>query len=156
MKTVFRILTLFLMLFSFTACDDDEEVTQTVLEVTPANLNGTWKLVEWNGTSLQEDSYCYITFSRKDKTYKMYDKFNSMYPSLKTGSFDIEKDRNLGYIISGDYDFGNGKWTNSYIVTDLLTTGSMVWTIKDNPSDVQKFERCDKVPAEIEDEVRDF
>ena len=78
-----------------------------------------------------------------------------MYPSLKTGCFEIEKEKNLGYIISGDYDFGNGEWANSYIITDLLPT-SMIWTIKDISSDVQKFERCDKVPEEIENEVRDF
>ena len=71
MKTLFKIMALFLMLFSFAACDDDEEATLTTLEVTPANLDGTWKLVEWNGAPLQEGSYCYITFSRKEKTYKM-------------------------------------------------------------------------------------
>ena len=85
----------------------------------------------------------------------MYDKFDSMYPILKTGSFEIEKEKNLGYTISGDYDFGNGEWANSYIVTDLLAT-SMICTIKDTPSDIQKFERCDRVPEEIENEVRDF
>ena len=155
MKTLFRIMTIFLMLFCFAGCDDDKEEVLSTLDVTAANLNGTWKLVEWNGAPLQASSYCYITFSRKDKTYKMYDKFDSMYPNLKTGSFEIEKEKNLGYIISGDYDFGNGEWANSYIVTDLLAT-SMIWTIKDTPSDIQKFERCDRVPEEIENEVRDF
>lgn len=154
MKTLFRIMTLFLTIFCFAGCDDDEEVLAT-LDVTAANLDGTWKLVEWNGAPLQEGSCCYITFSRKDKTYKMYDKFSSMYSNLKTGSFEIEKEKDLGYVISGNYDFGNGEWANSYIVTNLLAT-SMIWTIKDTPSDVQKFERCDKVPEEIENEVRDF
>ena len=113
MKTLFRIMTIFLMLFCFAGCDDDKEEVLSTLDVTAANLNGTWKLVEWNGAPLQAGSYCYITFSRKDKTYKMYDKFDSMYPNLKTGSFEIEKEKNLGYIISGDYDFGNGEWANS-------------------------------------------
>lgn len=48
MKTLFRIMTLFLTLFCFAGCDDDEEVLAT-LDVTAANLDGTWKLVEWNG-----------------------------------------------------------------------------------------------------------
>ena len=61
MKTLFRIMTLFLTLFCFAGCDDDEEVLAT-LDVTAANLDGTWKLVEWNGAPLQEGSYCYITF----------------------------------------------------------------------------------------------
>jgi hypothetical protein len=99
---------------------------------------------------LQEGSFLYITFNRKDKTYIMLDKLSSMYPNRKTGNFEIEKDEKIGYIINGDYDFGNGKWNNSYIVTDLLANGTMVWTVKGDRSDTQKFERCDKVPSEIE------
>ena len=34
--------------------------------------------------------------------------------------FSIENDPYLGYVISGEYDFGNGDWNNDYIVTDLL------------------------------------
>ena len=37
-----------------------------------------------------------------------------------TGHFSLENDPYLGYIISGEYDFGNGDWNNDYIVTDLL------------------------------------
>lgn len=156
MKTIFKLMTLFLLFVGFTACSDDDEPVVEQLEVTPANLNGTWKLVEWNGEALSDDCYCYITFSRKDRTYKMYDKFSSMYPTLKTGSFDITVERNLGYVISGNYDFGNGTWANKYIVSDLLATVTMVWTVKDNANDVQKFERCDKVPSEIVDEARPY
>lgn len=39
MKTLFRIMTLFLTLFCFAGCDDDEEVLAT-LDVTAANLDG--------------------------------------------------------------------------------------------------------------------
>ena len=52
MKPLFRIMTLFLTLFCFAGCDDDEEVLST-LNVTAANLDGTWKLVEWNGPCKQ-------------------------------------------------------------------------------------------------------
>lgn len=154
-KYIFKILTLFLTPFVFTACEE-EEVMPAVLEVTPANLNGTWKLVERNGKPLPKETYCYITFIRRDKTFKMYDNFDSMYANLKTGKFEIEQDDWLGYIISGKYDYGKGEWNNSYIVSELLETGSMIWTVKDDSSDIQKFERCDGVPQEIEDEVRDF
>ena len=41
MKPLFRIMTLFLTLFCFAGCDDDEEVLST-LNVTAANLDGTW------------------------------------------------------------------------------------------------------------------
>ncbi|EJX10638.1 hypothetical protein, secreted [gut metagenome] len=152
MKTLFKMMALFLVLFCFAACDDDEEI-QTALEVTPANLDGTWKLTEWNGNSLPENSYCYITFSRKDKTYKMYQNFNSMYAKLITGKFNITKDEDYGYIIKGKYDYGNGSWNYSYIVTDLLPTGSMVWTAKENPADVQRYEKCPSVPSHILDEI---
>ena len=47
------------------------------------------------------------------------------------------------------YDFGNGEWNNKYIVTDLLESGSMIWTAKDNENDVNKYIRCEKVPENI-------
>ena len=50
MKTIFRIMVLFMLLFNFSACSDDEEVfVVPTLEVNYANLNGTWMLTEWNG-----------------------------------------------------------------------------------------------------------
>eukprot|EP00975_Prorocentrum_lima_P066602 12910107-Prorocentrum_lima.AAC.1 len=65
----------------------------------------------------------------------MYQKFDSMYARYITGSFSIENNPYLGYIISGVYDYGNGDWNNKYIVTDLLESGSMTWTSKDDESD---------------------
>ena len=127
MKILFRIMTLSMLLFSFIACEDEEEAKEKSLEVTPVNLNGTWQLAEWNGQPLTEGTYCYITFARKDKTFKMYQKFDSMYARYLTGSFNIEKDDYLGYIISGKYDYSlGGCWNNSYIVTELLPSGSMI------------------------------
>ena len=78
MRILFRIMTLSILLFSFIACEDEEEAKEKSLEVTPVNLNGTWQLAEWNGQPLTEGTYCYITFARKDKTFKMYQKFDSM------------------------------------------------------------------------------
>ena len=141
------------MLFSFAACSDDDEEVLTTLEVTPANLDGTWKLVEWNGAPLQEGNYFYITFSRRDKTFKLYEKIQTGYAELKTGEFNVVKDKRYGFVLSGKYDFGKGPWNDSYIVTDLLPTGSMIWTSVANPADVQKFEKCIKVPGQIEEEA---
>lgn len=148
MKNIFKLMALFAFLFCFSSCEDDEPVIPT-LEVTPANLEGTWKLAEWNGASLDEGTYCYVIFNRKEQTFEMYQKFDSMYARHITGSFSIENNPYLGYIISGVYDYGNGDWNNKYIVTDLLESGSMIWTAKDDENDVNKYIRCDKVPEEI-------
>lgn len=153
MKNLFKLAALFAFLFCLSSCDEEETVVP-VLEVTPANLNGTWELSEWNGTSLAEGTYCYITFNRKDQTFEMYQKFDSMYARYITGSFRIKNDPYLGYVISGSYDYGNGDWNNEYIVTDLLETGSMVWTVKGNENDVNKYVRCEQVPDAIVAEAR--
>mgnify|MGYP000082027377 FL=1 len=155
MKILFRIMTLSMLLFSFIACEDEEEAKEKSLEVTPVNLNGTWQLAEWNGQPLTEGTYCYITFARKDKTFKMYQKFDSMYARYLTGSFNIEKDDYLGYIISGKYDYSlGGCWNNSYIVTELLPSGSMIWTVKGDVEDISKYIRCNEVPAAVREEVQ--
>ena len=94
-------------------------------------------------------STCYVVFNRKEQTFEMYQKFDSMYARYITGSFSIKNDPYLGAVISGEYDFGNGEWNNKYIVTDLLESGSMIWTAKDNENDVNKYIRCEKVPENI-------
>ena len=148
MKNIFKLTALAVFLCCLVSCDDDEPIIPT-LEVTPANLNGTWELSEWNGTPLAEGTYCYVVFNRKEQTFEMYQKFDSMYARYITGSFSIKNDPYLGAVISGEYDFGNGEWNNKYIVTDLLESGSMIWTAKDNENDVNKYIRCEKVPENI-------
>ena len=154
MKNIFRLMALFAFVLCFSSCNDDEETPVTSLPVTAANLNGTWQLSEWKGKPLAEGTYCYITFNRKELTFEMYQKFDSMYARHITGHFSLENDPYLGYIISGEYDFGNGDWNNDYIVTDLLLTGSMTWTAKDDDSDINKYVRCKKVPVSILEEAR--
>ena len=154
MRILFRIIPLCMLLLGFVACDDEDEAKVETLEVTPANLNGTWQLVEWNGESLAEGTYCYITFVRRDKTFQMYQKFDSMYARFFSGTFEIEKDDDLGYIVSGKYDYSlGGRWNNSYVVTDLLPSGSMLWSVKDDMGDVSKYVRCDGVPSDIVEET---
>ncbi|MEE0828381.1 MAG: hypothetical protein U0L86_04420, partial [Alistipes finegoldii] len=53
-----------------------------------------------------------------------------------------------GAVIRGSYDYGAGDWAHRYIVTDFTET-SMVWTAKDDRSDVQVFVRCDGIPDEV-------
>lgn len=154
MKNIFKLMFLLTLLCGFSSCSDDDEPVVPTLEVTPANLNGTWQLAEWNGQPLAEGVYCYVVFNRREQTFEMYQKFDSMYARYITGSFDIEDDPYLGSVISGEYDYWNGDWNHEYIVTDLLESGSMIWTARDNENDVSKYVRCDKVPDEIVEEAR--
>lgn len=161
MKHLYKLFTLLLVAMfacSFTSCsNDDEEMEEPSIEVTPANLHGTWKLVEWNnGEKVPEGTYCYIVFDRREQTYVMYQKFDSMYGRRITGSFKIKNDPYLGYVISGDYDYNRGDWNQSYIVTRLLKSGSMVWTGKDDSADICRYERCVEVPAEIIKESKEM
>ena len=74
-------------------------------------------------------------------------------PSFSAGHSRLKKDNELGYIVSGKYDYSlGGRWNNSYIVTDLLPSGSMVWTVKDDTGDVSKYVRCDGVPSDSVEE----
>lgn len=158
LKKLFTLLVIALFACGFAACSsDDEEPEEPALEVTPANLHGTWKLVEWNnGEQVPEGTYCYIVFNRKEQTFEMYQKFDSMYGRHITGSFAIKNDPYQGYIISGSYDYGMGDWNQSYLVTRLLASGSMIWTGKDDATDVCRYERCSEVPAEVIKESKDF
>lgn len=51
---------------------------------------------------------------------------------------------------------GTGDWYQSYIVTRLVSSGSMIWTGKDDATDVCRYERCSEVPAEIVKETKDI
>lgn len=150
MKTLFRMMALFMMLFTFSACSEDEEETIVpTLEVNYVNLEGTWQLTEWNGQPLPDGCYCYMELNRKDHTFTLYQKFDSMYARLITGEFVLEKDNDYRSIIHGTYHYGMGEWNNSYLITDLLETGSMIWTAVGDDSDVCKYERCPEVPEEV-------
>ena len=150
-NSIVKILMLLVVSLMTVSCSDDELPVQT-LEVIPVNLHGTWKLQELNGAELPEGFYVYIDFNRKG-TFKLYQNNDSMYPRCITGSFSIKKDINIGSIISGVYDYEQGAWNNDYIVTDLLETGSMIWTTKEG-DEVSKYIRVDEIPSDILDSVK--
>ena len=147
MNVFFKMLLCTMLLATFVACNDDDDVKDAILEVNYKNLNGTWRLSEWNGKEMNEELYCYITFDRKEHTYIMYQNLNSMYSRKLTGSFLIEEKED-GFILSGTYDFGKGDWANKYIVTEMLDN-SMKWIVKDNQEDISVYVRCEKVPDDI-------
>ena len=148
MKTLLKTMVLALALTGLAACTTDEDVTSQQLEVTPNNVSGIWSLAEVNGEALPDGLYCYIEFVRRDRTFTMYQKFDSMYPRRVTGCFSIDKEADKGYILSGKYDYGMGDWNNSYIVTSLFSE-SMVLTADAGNGDVCKYVRCNEVPADI-------
>ena len=150
MKKLFNILMLALIAVC-TSCTP-EETPEPTLPVNTYNLDGTWQLAQLNDATLADSTYLYIVLDRKG-TFSIYTNLSSMYPVMQTGSFTIEEDWRIGSIISGTYDFGQGAWNNEYIITDLYK-GSMVWTAKDDATDVQKFVRIDEVPEHIAEAVR--
>lgn len=151
MKKIIPLLLLTLMT-AFTACEEPiEEIP--ALEVNYINLDGTWQLAEWRGEPLAEGTWLYVTLDRKEHIFKIYDNISTMYPHLYTGVFEITNDWRAGDVISGTYDYENGVWNHDYIVTDLYQE-SMLWTAKDDDTEVQKFVRVAEVPASIIEAVR--
>lgn len=155
---LFTLLAALLLTTGFVSCSsDDDEPKEQSLAVTPANLNGVWKMTAWNnGQPMPEGTYCYVVFHRRDNTMEMYDNLHSMYAVHTTGSFKVEQDPYLGYVVSGSYDYNLGDWNQSYIVTNLYASGSMIWTAKDDASDVCRYECCDAVPSDIIKEASDI
>ncbi len=147
MKYIIRIMLCFSLLSVMSACDDDDELSVVYLEVNYASLNGTWMLTEWNGEELEDGQYVYITFNRREHTFEMYENMGSMYSHKTTGTFEIEEDDDLGYIISGQYDYSRNEWSE-YIISEMTDT-TMKWTNKDDESDVCVYTRCDEVPEDI-------
>lgn len=148
MKNIFKLLALLAIVIGISSCEKDTVAPDRMLEVTPANIDGIWRLAEWNGQEIDSDTYCYIIFHRKDKTFEMYQKFDSMYARYITGTFYIDHDPRLGYVIGGQYDFGNGEWNNEYIVTSLTEDGTMRWTVK-NGDETTTYVRCDEIPSDV-------
>ena len=150
MKKLTNLLMLAL-LFAGASCTP-EEIIEPTLVVNTYNLDGTWQLAELNKAPLADSTYLYIVLDRKG-TFSIYDNMDSMYPVLQTGTFALEQDWRVGDLSRGTYDYDLGTWNNEYIITDLYKE-SMVWTAKDNASDVQKFVRVAAVPDHIVEAVR--
>lgn len=127
---------------TMTACSDEEQYQEPTLDVTPNNIAGTWRLASWSGGELAQGSYVYIDFVRADRTYTLYQNIDSPQLRTITGRYFIETDAELGAVIRGSYDYGNGDWAHRYIVTDL-TADRMVWTAKDNREDVSVYVRAE-------------
>jgi hypothetical protein len=115
------------------------------MAVTYYTVDGAWRLVEWNEAPLAEGTLLYIDLDRKERRFEMWDNFNSMYPTMSSGSFLLSVDDMDRYIISGWYDYGVGDWNNEYIV-ELNTEGdSMVWCAVSS-DEVMIFAKVEQLP----------
>lgn len=133
--------------------NDSPEQEEPQLEVNANNISGKWQLVEWNAAALVSGTYMYLDIVRNDRTYTMYQNFDSFadVPHVVTGSYHIDMDVELGAVIRGNYDHDSGDWAHRYVVESLTAT-TMVWVAKDDADFVQKFVRVDSIPvAEEED-----
>ena len=161
MKTLFRMMALFALLFAAASCsDDDEAIAMPSLDVNYANVAGTWKLSEWNGEELNDTRYYYITFNRKaeddKRTYIIYTNLNSAVSERITGTFLLDKDDDDADVISGTYDYTmsiNDAWENKYFVEEL-TNEKMSWKATENVEEVRVYTRCSEVPADIVNGIR--
>ena len=144
------ILIMFLSAFAAVSCElvEDGGDQELLLEVNANNISGKWQLMQWNESTLNDDTYVYIDIVRNDRTYTMYQNIDSFkdVPHKITGSYYLEVDPAIGAVIRGNYDHDSGDWTHRYIITDL-TRSHMVWIAKDDPTFVQIWHRVDAIPV---------
>ncbi len=133
------------------SCEKEGGVSNEYLDVTPNNISGVWRVESFdNGVELNENTYRYIEFKRKDKSFVSYDNLGSMEVQKRSGRFDITTDG--AAVIRGQYNFGQGDWEHSYYVRDL-TKERMVWVAIDDESLVTVYVRAelpDWIPVEEE------
>ena len=131
-----------------TGCDKEEGVGNTDkqnMAVTYYTIDGVWQLVEWNDAPLAEGTLLYIDLDRKEHCFEMWDNLNSMYPTMRSGSFLLSVDDKQRDIISGWYDYGVGDWASDYIVELSAEGDSMVWRALSNDEKMY-FVEVDELP----------
>ena len=111
-------------------CDKENESNDTKVQnmaVTYYTIDGVWSLVEWNDAPLAEGTLLYIDLDRKEHRFEMWDNLNSMYPTMRSGSFMLSVDDMQRDIISGWYDYSVGDWRDDYIVELNVDGDKMTW-----------------------------
>ena len=98
MKHLFKIALLASCLLCFAACDDDEPRTPEI-EVTPAYLNGTWTLAEWNGAPLADGPVSYTHLNETETLSFTHNKLKKI-PNI----FDAKSK-----YVMGSVDFSNNQ-----------------------------------------------
>lgn len=164
MRIFSNILLLLLLLFSGSCSHDkqngDIEEPKPLLEVNYTNISGVWQLTEWNGEKMNDTRYYYLVFNQKAEngkhTYIIYTNLNSATSQQITGNFVLENSLGKGDLISGIYDYRlstDEGWSHKYIIASLYED-SMVWTAKDDVSEIRVYSRCEDIPADIQMGIR--
>lgn len=149
MKTLFRILLLAFLPLGFGACEDDHSYfDDTPKEIAYSEIAGCWQLTQWNGSSMDDSRYLYITLDRKERTFEIYQNFDSAKSRRLTGIYTLGYDENEGNSITGIYDHASGNWNHDYLI-GIQSDGSMIWTAKDDAMDISVYTRCNAVPEDI-------
>lgn len=149
MKKLLKLTAVLSVMLTVIACGKyDDTPAEPLLDVTANNISGTWKLTEWNGSSMDNGTYVYIEFTRRDQRFTIYQNQDSFMARKIEGDYNITTDESLGAVIRGRYDYGNGDWRHRYIVRNL-TASSMTWIAVDDSGDVSLYERCESVPEDI-------
>ena len=145
---VMRSFAIVALALSITGCDKESEVHNTEkqnMAVTYYTIDGVWQLVEWNDAPLAEGTLLYIDLDRKEHRFEMWDNLNSMYPTMRSGSFLLSVDDKQRDILSGGYDYGVGDWASDYIVELSAEGDSMVWRAIAN-DEKMRFVEVDELP----------
>ena len=143
-----RYLTILFAALVLCSCNNTNEPTEVLVDVTPTNLAGVWMLESFdNGKSLVDGDFVYIEFVRTDRSYTLYQSVGSMYTQTMTGNYFIEIDPAYGTIIRGNYgtdEYNYFDWSHRYIVT--MTADRMRWVAKDDEQNVSVYVRVDALP----------
>ena len=144
-----RYLTILFAALVLCSCNNTNEQTEVLVDVTPTNLAGVWMLESFdNGKSLADGDFVYIEFVRSDRSYTLYQSVGSMYTQTMTGNYFIEIDPAYGAIIRGNYgtdEYNYFDWSHRYIVT--MTADRMRWEAKDDEQNVSIYVRVDSLPV---------
>lgn len=97
--------------------DEEEQIGEDLTQLMYRSIDGEWKLIEWRGERLTEDTYLHISFDSREQRFEMRDNLGSMYEQVKSGNFNISRDEQDRYILWGNYDNGVGDWNDDYILT---------------------------------------
>lgn len=119
---------------------NDPEPVEPQLVVNFTNTRGDWELVSWKGDSLPAGIRVSLSLKSADKTFVLEDNTDSMYPVIRTGSYNIFEEEGIGMILMGLYDYTHEYWNHQYVITSLTGT-KMELTAFDDPSDVSVYKR---------------